>query len=836
MKLPVKIFSGILLTILSSGVFAAESELLTNGDFEKGSPNGLVLKNASIVNEGGKVLKLEGKDSTAIIKGIKTEPGQRYKLSFQAKAGEKILTNTEFQYFRVYVSWGKNVDQKNGLEWIDTWQGNYQNKELVFIAPKTQFHSGMEITCELNDAGSLYLDNFKLEALPPEKLPDVKISIDKPFCRNIIYSSDPVSEIAGSVSANENVASADLKLFERDSGKVIFEKKFANIKDKFIFSIPVENIEYGKFVLSVVPFAKDGKSLDKVETPIWKLKEGKREIIYKKDLNFYINGKLFYPVILWRSSCIGMAMPEKDVRLAFYNARKNGVNTFLLNPGRTKDVLRLLDIAKEFDCNIIFYIGNTYKIDKESLIRWKHDLLNKIRPEILNHEALFGYFLTDEPMWRGVPLKNLTVSYEFLKEMDPYRPIWINEAPRGTVKDLGEYSAAADIWGCDIYPVPAPNNHSSLDDKGLTSVGKYTQIFRESVAGRKPIWMALQGFSWASLSKQPNKIYPDKAQTDFMALDCIVNGARSVGYWGMTYIDEPSFWDVLFNTTGKLAALSGVITLPDAPGTIACDNPSIRFLTKEKDGNIYIIAVNESDKEVNASFKGLFNKSSVQVVFENREVPCKEGFKDKFAAYGCHIYATAALPGPVVTPFPADEKMDKVPSPFKEYAGGKKNALKYSGKAQWIWFPGKSTLPFSTIALKKEFSLDSLPGKAEMTISADDTYVFYVNGRKAGQDAGDGWEIAEVIDIKQLLQKGNNTIYVEAGDSGTAPCAFIADLSIIDSKGTKSNIISDTSWQVKEIKDFSKQPDFSFKGVSAEKIADYGKGPWAANLLMNVNK
>ena len=836
MGLSEKFLLGVMACLFSTGLFAAESKLIANGDFESGSPKGLLLNNASIVNEGGaagpKALKLEGKNSTAVIKGIKTSPGQRYKLSYQAKAGDKILTNTTFQYFKLYVSW-EGADQKNGVEWQDTWQNSYQNKELVFTAPKIDFPKGMTITCELNDAGSLLLDDLKIEALPPEKLPDVSISVNKPFFRNTIYSSDPVSEITGSVAANENVSNAELKLSEQ-GGNVIFEKKFSNIKGLFNFSIPAEDLENSKYILSITPFAKDGKVLDKVETPLWKLEKSPMEVVYKSDLNCYINGKLFYPVVSWRTSCIGAGIPSDDMRQAFYLARKNGINTFLLNPGRVKDSLALLDAAKEFDCKVVFYIGNTNRTDKESLKRWKHELLNKIRPEILAHDAFFGYFLTDEPMWRGVQLENLMLSYNFIKEIDPYRPIWINEAPRGTVKDLAEYSAAADIWGVDIYPIPAPNGHSSLDDKGITSVGKYTRIFRDSVNGRKPVWMALQGFSWGSFSKKP-KVYPDKSQSDFMAFDCIVNGAQSISYWGMTYIDEPSFWDTIFNTTGKLAALSGVITLPDASAeTVKCNNSAIKLSAKVKEGNIYIIAVNESDKEVDVKFSGAFETPSVKVVFENREIACSKGFTDKFPAYGYHVYATDDLPEPVVKPLPSDEEMDKAPSVFKEYASGKKNAAKYTGKAQWIWFPGKNTVAFSTVALRKEFNLDEIPPKAEMIITADDTYVLYINGKKVGQDCGDGWEVAEIYDIKPFLKKGNNTIYVEAADAGTAPCAFITDISLLDSKGNKSNILSDSSWQVKEIEDFSKQPDFSFKGIDAAKIVDYGKGPWSSNLLIRV--
>lgn len=827
MALLKKLLSGMLALFIILGTSAAESELLQNGDFEKGLPNGLVLKNAAIVNEGGKVLKLEGKDSSAVIKGIKTEPGQRYKLSFQAKAGAKTLTGNGYQSFRVYVSW-QDTERKEGTEWLDSFPEGYQAKTLIFNAPMC--NKPMIISCELKDAGSIYLDNFKLEALSPEKLPDLKISVDKPFYRNIIYSSDPVSEIAGSVSANENVASAELKFSEKDSGKVLFGKKFANINGKFEFSIPAEDLEYGKYILSVIPFAKDGKALDKVETPIWKLEKGPMEIIYKKDLNCYINNSIFFPIVFYKTGIIvSNKSVDDDMRAAFYHARKNGVNTFIIWVGpKSKTVLNLLNAAAEFDCKLILSLGSASSTDKEVFKNWQHNILNVLRPEIIAHKALFGYFLTDEPMWGGVPLETLRVSYDFIKEIDSYRPININEAPRGTISDLNKYSAYADIWGTDIYPVPAPSSHSNLEDRTITCVGKYTQIFRNSVNQRKPIWMVLQAFSWGTFLGRKPEIYPTVKESEFMAFDCLVNGAQSIGFWGIYCINNPQFYEVLFSTTKKLAALSGVITLPTIDNIVKCNSSEIKFLTKEKDGNIYIIAVNESNKEVAPLFIGTFGSSSVKVVSENRSIPCNNGFKDSFSPYGCHVYATGDLPEPIIKSIPLNEEMEEKGSPFI------KNVLlrqcEYKGNAQWIWFPGKSNTAFSKAAFEKKISVNEIPAKAEIAITADDNYVLSVNGSKVGEDDS-GYDIAECYDITSLLKKGVNTIYIEAADAGMPPCGLFVDISLLDSNGKTSNILSDSSWKTKEIEKFSDCPPAEFKGINSAKVADYGHGPWISVFL-----
>ncbi|MCX6915656.1 MAG: hypothetical protein NT167_21860, partial [Verrucomicrobia bacterium] len=89
----------------------------------------------------------------------------------------------------------------------------------------------------------------------------------------------------------------------------------------------------------------------------------------------------------------------------------------------------------------------------------------------------------------------MTAGIRVLRKADPAHAIWLNHAPRNSLADLRLYNVAADMAGCDIYPVP-PNlavGHSDLPDKGLTSVGAYTERMRQAAPG-KACAMVLQGF------------------------------------------------------------------------------------------------------------------------------------------------------------------------------------------------------------------------------------------------------------------------------------------------------------------------------------------------------
>lgn len=214
-------------------------------------------------------------------------------------------------------------------------------------------------------------------------------------------------------------------------------------------------------------------------------------------------------------------------------------------------------------------------------------------------------------MWRG---------YNYLKRIDPGHPIWMNHAPRNSVAQRAAFNKAADIVGCDIYPVPPYlGGHSDLVDRGLTSVGAYTGLMQDA-APRKPVWMVLQGFGWADLAEQKNSPDADKQrqptyhESRFMAYDAIVHGARGILYWGTAYTDKTKpFWNSFLALMRELADLHPVLSAPDAKISLAVSldetwgslDRGVRVLPKRAPkGNCFIV-VNEWRDPLRYSLQGL---------------------------------------------------------------------------------------------------------------------------------------------------------------------------------------------------------------------------------------
>lgn len=199
--------------------------------------------------------------------------------------------------------------------------------------------------------------------------------------------------------------------------------------------------------------------------------------------------------------------------------------------------------------------------------------------------------------------------YKRLRELDPAHPVWMNHAPRNSLEQLAMFSAAADIAGCDIYPVPRSPlvGHSDIMDQNMSSVGGYTIRMQDSAPG-KPVWMVLQGFGWADIQEgrtpEEAKILrrPTKAETRFMAYDAIVCGARGVLYWGTMAVEKDSvFWKELLEVVAELSSLQPVLSAPDAlPGLKVALTPTrgsmdrgVRVLAKDAPDGVWLVVVNE---------------------------------------------------------------------------------------------------------------------------------------------------------------------------------------------------------------------------------------------------
>jgi hypothetical protein len=253
-------------------------------------------------------------------------------------------------------------------------------------------------------------------------------------------------------------------------------------------------------------------------------------------------------------------------------------------------------------------------MDQESQLRARADwagaeALDRQIRELLGAEAQQAEMqLSHAPEAAEQLRQQLLRGYRILHQLDG-RPVWMNYAPRNTIHDMQQYAQAADIVGCDIYPVPSEDSqgHSDLVNQELSCVGDYTDRFTEVGQGR-PVWMVLQGFGWRDIIDHAEDAPKDKGrrptrrESQFMLYDAIVHGARGVLYWGSNYAQEPpEFWQDLRGVVREAADLQPVWAARDAeeqptvsylPTMTSVDRPPLA-LAKQLDGTVYVLVVNE---------------------------------------------------------------------------------------------------------------------------------------------------------------------------------------------------------------------------------------------------
>jgi hypothetical protein len=228
--------------------------------------------------------------------------------------------------------------------------------------------------------------------------------------------------------------------------------------------------------------------------------------------------------------------------------------------------------------------------------------------------------LSNAPERAAKMRQGLQTGYQAMKQMDPKHPIWMNHAPRNQISQLAAFNQAADVVGCDIYPVPEYlTGHSDLADRSLASVGAYTDRM-QAAAPEKPVWMVLQGFGWADLAKNPDEKAKEKGrrpsleETRYMAYDALVHQARGILYWGTAYIEKDSqLWKDLLSVVKELADHQDLWSAPDVAQSpeISCSESwgsldrGIRILGKQVKDRVVWLVVNEANEPLHYTLKGL---------------------------------------------------------------------------------------------------------------------------------------------------------------------------------------------------------------------------------------
>jgi hypothetical protein len=125
-------------------------------------------------------------------------------------------------------------------------------------------------------------------------------------------------------------------------------------------------------------------------------------------------------------------------------------------------------------------------------------------------------------------------------------------------------------------------------------------------------------------------------------------------------------------------------------------------------------------------------------------------------------------------------------------------------QASWIWQGLANTDLHNCFALfRKSFTLDVVPAKASVFVTADQSYRLYLNGRYVCCGPARGfqshWPFDEV-DIRPWLKKGKNVIGVRVHHPGCSTFSYISEDTaglLFALQAGKTLVVTDASWKVR---------------------------------------
>lgn len=177
---------------------------------------------------------------------------------------------------------------------------------------------------------------------------------------------------------------------------------------------------------------------------------------------------------------------------------------------------RFMDDAWSRGLRVIFHLpmklnDNSANLDMEAI----ETLVNEFR----DHPALLAWHTVDEPGPRATPEKLLSVANR-VRALDPYHPVWINEATfwEETSRYAREAQPACDVYSLDHYPIP---------HEDTLSIASWMRRLNPIVGGRKPLFMWIQAFGaieWWSREPTPEEVRE-------MTYLTLIHGGRGVLYF-----------------------------------------------------------------------------------------------------------------------------------------------------------------------------------------------------------------------------------------------------------------------------------------------------------------
>ena len=109
----------------------------------------------------------------------------------------------------------------------------------------------------------------------------------------------------------------------------------------------------------------------------------------------------------------------------------------------------------------------------------------------------------------------------------------------------------------------------------------------------------------------------------------------------------------------------------------------------------------------------------------------------------------------------------------------------------WIW-SSKNAKDGETLFFRKDIKLNKETKSANLTMSCDNGFEAYVNGKKVL--VGSEWSVAQTVDVKKHLKRGKNVIAVRAWNDSSNVAGLVGQLDVASITARHKVYSTDKSW------------------------------------------
>jgi hypothetical protein len=382
-----------------------------------------------------------------------------------------------------------------------------------------------------------------------------------------------------------------------------------------MFTIPIANLELGRYVIEVTLVDKDGSELGITRREFSKNKPVPGEVTIGEDKTIMVDGEPFFPFGFYAVGNFGMLemMSRNGFNAGLY---AGGVRT---HPAAMK---RYLGAYHALDLKAMPGAQDENMYKTKEISPGGEKLTRERIPELRDHPGMIAWYIADEPDEQGIPFSTIQRLANIVHDCDVNHPTILVTLASG----CDPYAKASDIHMNDpYYPMWRPN---------VAMVRAYMDAGINSAGGKKPYIATLLGAFHESKGRHI------RCQT-YLA---VVRGAKGVMFFSMQYVlNHEKLWEEFKHVGMEIDDFSPVIFAPQAPEQVKVSSDLIDpdILLKKYRGKYYLITVNYQAADLIATFdlSGLSVKREIEVVYEDRSIAMKDSrFIDKFAEHDVHIY------------------------------------------------------------------------------------------------------------------------------------------------------------------------------------------------------